>query len=331
MKVDLGVEVGGLHLANPTMLASGVLGVSGGGLVRAWRGGAGAVVSKTVGMEPREGHPGPRLVGVRGGGLMNAMGLPGPGVEAYMAEVEEALRAGALVVGSVMGSSPEEYGEVAERLAGAGVAAVELNVSCPHAGSLYALGMNPRRLAEVVGEVVDRLEGRGVPVWVKLPGTTDYPRLVEAALSAQEAGASAVVAINTLPALALDAEAMRPLLGAEIGGLSGPPIKPVALRAVWELHKSSLSIPIVGVGGILDGRDVAEFLLAGATAVQLGTGVLLRRPTIFRQVCRELSRYLHSHGLRSPGQLVGRAHRSKMNSNLQEQQRGRREQQGSVR
>ena len=322
MKVDLSVEVGGLRLANPTMLASGVLGVSSGGLVRAWNGGAGAVVAKTVGVEPREGHPGPRLVGVRGGGLLNAMGLPSPGVEAYLAEVEEAIGEGALVVGSVAGSSPEEYGVVAERLAGVGVAALELNVSCPHAGGLYAVGMDPGRMASVVGEVVGRLERRGVPVWVKLPGTTDYPRLVEVARAAQEAGASAVVAINTLPALALDAEAMRPLLGAGIGGLSGPPIKPVALRAVWELYRAGLSIPIVGVGGILDGRDAAEFLLAGATAVQIGTGVLLRGPVIFRRVCQELASYLRSHGLSTPQQLVGLAHSQASEAGEPQEHRG---------
>jgi len=303
----LSVSVGQLHLANPTILASGVLGVTSGGLVKAWRGGAGAVVTKTVGMTGQPGYAGPRIAGLEGNSLINAMGLPNPGVDGYLSEVKEACAQGIVVIGSVMGNSPEEFASVASKLAAAGVAAIELNVSCPHVGSIYLLGLQPEHVAETVGAVSKQV-GRNVPVWVKLPGSTDYPRLVAVAQAAQAAGASAVVAINTLPALVLDVDTQRPVLGGGIGGLSGPAIRPVAVRAVWELHRANLSIPIVGAGGVLTGKDAVEFLLAGASAVEIGTGVLSRGSTIFTDVCRELTEYMRRHKIKALNSLVGRAH-----------------------
>lgn len=305
--VDLRVSIGSLQLRNPTILASGVLGVTAGGLVRAWRGGAGAVVTKTVGLKAQPGHPGPRLVGLRDGSLLNAMGLPNPGVDDYLTEVKLAQEQDVLVIGSVMGDTSKEFATVAERLAQAGVAGLELNVSCPHVGSLYQMGLQPGIVSNIVRAVTQRV-GRGVPVWLKLPGSTDYPQLIAVAQAAAAAGAAAVVAINTLPALALDVDAQRPLLGGGIGGLSGPPIKPVAIRAVWELYRAGLTIPIVGVGGVLNGNDVVEFLIAGATAVEIGTGVLLRGSNIFQQICRELTKYMQRHQIRNLQNLVGRAH-----------------------
>lgn len=305
---DLHTKIGSLTLENPTILASGVLGVTAGGLMSAWQGGAGAVVTKTVGTVAQPGHPGPRIVGVRGGGLLNAMGLPNPGVKDYIPEIEAALKQGVCVIGSIMGNKPAEYGKVAKQLAGTGIKALELNVSCPHVGSLYAQGLQPDHVSAVVKAVVKALGGK-TPVWVKLPGSTDYPRLVEVALASEAAGAAAIVAINTLPAIALDVETRRPSLGGGIGGLSGPAIKPVALRAVWELYRSKLIIPIIGVGGILDGTDVIEFLLAGARAVEVGTGVLIQGSTIFKQICCQLVKYLQSHEINNLEHLVGAIHK----------------------
>jgi dihydroorotate dehydrogenase (NAD+) catalytic subunit len=304
---NLQTKIGALTLDNPTILASGVLGVTAGGLMRAWKGGAGAVVTKTVGTKAQPGHPGPRIVGVRGGGLLNAMGLPNPGVKQYIPEIEAALKEGASVIGSIMGNTPAQYRRVAKQLTGTELAALELNVSCPHVGSLYAQGLQPDHVSAVVEAVVKTVRKK-IPVWVKLPGSTDYPRLREVALAAEAAGAAAIVAINTLPAIALDAEAKRASLGGGIGGLSGPAIKPVALRVVWELYRSGLTIPIIGVGGILSGTDVIEFLLAGARAVQIGTGVLLQGPTIFKQICCQLVQYLQSHEINNLESLVGAIH-----------------------
>lgn len=300
----LKVKIGTVELSNPTILASGVLGVAAGGLKRAWNDGAAAVVTKTVGLLPRSGHPGPRIVGLYGGSLMNAMGIPNPGIDEYLSEIDAAVQQGIPVIGSALGSDPEEFAKVAVALRKAGVTAIELNVSCPHVESLYLLGMDPQGTSAVVSQVIKSTK-KEIPVWVKLPGSTDYPRLIQVAKAAEEAGASAVVALNTLPALALDAESRRPLLGAGIGGLSGPAIKPIAIRAVWELYRSRLTIPIIGVGGILTGQDVIEYFLAGANAVEIGTGVLTRGSTIFTQVCDELTTYLKRHRIKRITQLTG--------------------------
>lgn len=300
----LHVKIGSVELENPTILASGVLGVASGGLTRAWKDGAGAVVTKTAGATPRVGHPGPRIVGLHGDSLMNAMGIPNPGIEDYLPEIKAAVTQGVPVIGSALGNTPKEFATVTSKLVKAGVIAVELNVSCPHVGSLYLLGMNPDSVAEVVTKVVEKT--KGVPIWVKLPGSTDYPRLVKVAQAAESAGAAAVVALNTLPALVIDTESHTPLLGAGIGGLSGPAIKPIAVRAVSELNKAGLKIPIIGVGGILTGNDVIEFLLAGATAVEIGTGVLIRGSSIFSQTCIEVSDYLTRHEIPHISELTGR-------------------------
>lgn len=299
----LQVKIGSVELENPTILASGVLGVASGGLISAWKDGAGAVVTKTVGLKPRVGHPGPRIVGLHGDSLMNAMGIPNPGIGEYLPEIKAAVKQGVPVIGSALGSTPKEFATVASKLVRSGVLAVELNVSCPHVDSLYLLGMDPDSVADVVTQVVGKT--KGVPIWIKLPGSTDYPRLVQVAQAAESAGAAAIVALNTLPALAIDTETQTPLLGAGIGGLSGPAIKPIAVRAVSELYKAGLKIPIIGVGGILTGDDVIEYLLAGATAVEIGTGVLIRESTIFSKTRKEMADYLTRHEIQHISELTG--------------------------
>ncbi|MFX1540624.1 MAG: tRNA-dihydrouridine synthase, partial [Promethearchaeota archaeon] len=271
------------------------------------------VVTKTVGIESRTGHPGPRIVGIYGDNLMNAMGIPNPGIQEYLSEIKSTIKLEIPVIGSALGNSPDEFASVAEQLAKAGVTAIELNVSCPHVGSLYLLGMDPQGITEVVTEVVQCVKGKA-PVWVKLPGSTDYPRLIKVAQAAEAAGASALVALNTLPALAIDIESRRPLLGAGIGGLSGPAVKPIAIRAVWELHQAGIAIPLIGVGGILTGSDVIEYLLAGASAVQIGTGVYTRGVTIFSDICHEVAEYLKEHGINQISDLVGRINNVGVNS-----------------
>lgn len=303
----LKVTIGSIKLSNPTILASGVLGVTGGGLIRAWLDGAGAVVTKTVGLEAREGHTGPRIVGLGGGNLMNAMGLPNPGIQDYLSEIQTAQKAGVSVIGSALGSSPEEYASVAEQLANTSVTAIELNVSCPHVDSLYLLGLHAEQVSQVVKAVIQKV-GKNPPVWVKLPGSTDYPRLIAVAKAAEKAGAKAIVAINTLPALSIDIHSRFPILGGGIGGLSGPAIKPIAVRTVWELHHAGISIPIVGAGGVLTGGDVIEYLLAGASAVEIGTGVLTRGSVIFKEICEEIVEYLKLHQISGLTELTGGIH-----------------------
>ena len=295
---DLSVELAGLKLRNPVMLAAGILGLSAGTLERAYEAGAGAVVTKSIGLEPRPGFRTPILVELEIG-LLNAVGLSNPGVGYFVREIRALREDGVPVVASVFGFSPEEYAEVASRLVEAGAVAVELNCSCPHVSGVREIGSRP----ELVGDVVEAVRGAvDVPVFVKLsPNVTD---ITEVGLAAQEAGADGVVAVNTVRALAIDVELRRPLLSAGFGGLSGPAIKPIALRAVCELH-GALDIPIVGCGGIMGWRDAVEFILAGASAVQIGSAIYYRGLGVFRSITDGLGAYMERMGYSRVADMVG--------------------------
>ena len=258
----LRVSLAGLELPNPTMLASGILGFSAESLSRVAKGGAGAVVSKSVGVEPRAGYPNPTVVQAESG-LINAMGLPNSGIEEFAGEIKYAktiLRIPLIV--SVFGYTAEEYAAVAARAVEAGADAVELNVSCPHVQFTGSeIGQNPRVLSQVVEKVKTAIDK---PVIVKL--TPNVADIAVTAKAAVEAGADALTAVNTLKALAIDAETQRPVLSNIKGGLSGAAIKPVALRCVYDIREELPDVPIIGCGGVGSWRDAVEFILAGASA-----------------------------------------------------------------
>ncbi|MEM2885891.1 MAG: dihydroorotate dehydrogenase, partial [Thermoproteota archaeon] len=240
----LDVELGGLRLANPVMLAAGVLGVSPSSLLRAASNGAGGVVTKSLSVEPREGYPNPVLVEVEGCGFVNAVGLSNPGASCFREELRNYLPFPVPIVGSIFGYKPEDYGRAASILEDS-VDAFELNVSCPSvSGAGAEIGRNP----EIVGEIVRNAKAAtGKPVFVKLsPNVAD---IVEIGLAAEGAGADGVVAINTVSAMVVDGDFGRPVLAASKGGLSGKPIKAVALRCVYELG-NALKVPIIGCGGV---------------------------------------------------------------------------------
>jgi len=294
-----------LRLANPTMLASGILGYATETLERIVEGGAGAVVTKSVGITPREGYANPTIVQTNCG-LINAMGLPNPGIDEFVKEIHEAKNTlNVPLIVSVYGFSTEEYAKVAKKAMNAGADAVELNVSCPHVKETGSeIGQNPKILTEVVEKVkavVDK------PVFVKLsPNVTSIAETAEAAV---KAGADAITAINTVKAMAIDTETAMPILSNKIGGLSGPAIKPIAIRCVYEIYEH-VKVPIIGCGGITNWRDAVEFLLAGATAVQIGTAVALKGPNVFKIVAQGIDAYLKKKGFRSVNEIVGLSHRS---------------------
>jgi len=301
----LRVNLAGLCLENPTMLASGILGYSAETLKSVAEGGAGAVVTKSVGLKPRSGYANPTVVQVECG-LINAVGLPNPGIEEFVKDIGEAkavLKAPLIV--SVYGFSAEEYAVVVKMAVKAGADAVELNVSCPHVRETGAeIGQNPKVLAEVVEKVKKSVEK---PVFVKLsPNVTD---IVEVAEAAAKAGADAITAINTVRAMAIDLETAKPILSNKRGGLSGPAIKPIAVRCVYDIYER-VKKPIIGCGGITSWRDAVEFMLAGASAVQIGTAIALKGPSVFRLVTRGINAYLKRKGFRSVSEIVGLAHRS---------------------
>jgi dihydroorotate dehydrogenase (NAD+) catalytic subunit len=298
------VDVAGLNLANPTMLASGILGLSAESLGDIAGKGAGAIVTKSVGVKPRRGYPNPTVVQVDCG-IINAIGLPNPGINEFVKEIRKARSYGVPVVVSVYGFSAEEYAVAARKAVDGGADAVELNVSCPHVKKTgLEVGQRPEILAEVVRKVKVAVER---PVFVKLsPNVASIADIAEAAANA---GADALTAINTVRAMAIDTETAIPILSNEIGGLSGPAIKPVAVRCVYEIYKR-VELPIIGCGGVTDWHDAVEFLLAGATAVQIGTAVAIKGPNVFNAVTRGISAHLKKKGFRSVNEIVGLSHRS---------------------
>lgn len=297
--VDLSTGLCGMRLEVPLLLASGVLGETGPSMLSALEGGAGGVVTKSICLEPRAGHPNPTVVELEGS-LVNAMGLPNPGAEAFAEELAW-LRARTRrpVVVSVFGASAEEYAEVASRLEGF-ADAFELNLSCPHAKGLGTeIGSDPEMLERVVREVVRAVDR---PVLAKLtPLTHDFMGLARAA---ERGGASGIVAINTMRAMVVDLEFRTSALANGYGGLSGAALRPVAVRCVNEAARA-VALPIVGVGGVATGDDALEFLMAGATAVEVGTAVWRSGPQVFRSIADGMRAWLAAHGHASVAEVQG--------------------------
>ena len=300
---DLSVKLGPLALKNPVMTASGTFGY---GLeyhnfydIAQ----LGAVVVKGIRLTPSDGNPMPRTVEVAGG-MLNAIGLQGPGIERFLHDehyLPGLRKTGATVIVNIWGTSTDEYGEVAARLdaEGDGVAALEINISCPNvkAGGA-AFGTEPKLAAEVVRKV---RRATRLPLITKLsPNVTD---ITEFARIAEAEGSDAVSLINTLGATAIDIEKRSFVLANRFGGLSGPAVKPVALKMVWQTAQA-VKIPIIGMGGIMDGKDAVEFLLAGASAVAVGTANFVE-PSTPLAVIRFLGEYLDRHGFGSVTEIIG--------------------------
>ncbi|MCX7894613.1 MAG: dihydroorotate dehydrogenase [Thermoanaerobaculum sp.] len=299
--VQLATQVGSLTLRNPVLAASGTFGY-GLELVDFCPPEAlGGVVTKGLSPRPRAGNPTPRIVETPAG-MINSIGLQNIGVEAFCTQVLPALRQrGATVVVNVFGETEKEYATVVERLEREdGVAAYELNVSCPNVGKGgMEFGHDPSSL-DLLVRILRRLTRR--PLWVKLSPNAPHPLSVaEAALAA---GADALTLVNTFRALAIDAKKRRPSVATGFGGLSGPAIKPLALRLVWEVHRAFPQAPLVGIGGVLTGEDAVEFLLAGACAVQVGTATF-RNPAACLEVVQQLQAFCQREGVEDVRELIG--------------------------
>jgi dihydroorotate dehydrogenase (NAD+) catalytic subunit len=298
--VDLAVDVGTVALPTPVIAASGTFGYGTefGGL--AALGSIGAVCVKGLSLAPHAGKPAPRLVETPAG-MLNAIGLQNIGVDAFLRDRLPALRAaGARVVANFWGDSADEFAACAERLDGQpGVVALELNAASPNRPEWGGiLATDPAALAGIVRAVRRRVR---LPLWVKLsPNVSDVAAIGRAA---EGEGADALCAINTLRGMAIDAAARRPRLASVTGGLSGPAIKPVALAMVHALARA-VRVPVVGIGGIRTGEDVAEFLVAGAAAVQVGTATFYD-PRAPERIATDLARWCRRHGVTTARALVG--------------------------
>lgn len=294
----LAVRIGSLELANPVMPASGCFGPELGALVDLNR--LGALVTKTVFYHPRSGNPAHRLTETHGG-MLNSVGIPSRGVEAFVSETLPRYTAwDPPTIVSIGGLAVSEYFELADRLAGVpGIAALEVNISCPNleAGGLE-IGANPMQVERVIRGVVDRAT---VPVIAKL--TPNVTSIAEIARASEGGGAAGVSAINTLVGTAIDLRTRRPEIGNVTGGLSGPAIKPLALRMVWQVARA-VSIPVIGIGGIATAEDALEFMVAGATAVQVGTANFTR-PDAMLRVLDGMQDWLACEGIADVRDLVG--------------------------
>ncbi|MDR2386102.1 MAG: dihydroorotate dehydrogenase [Deltaproteobacteria bacterium] len=298
---DLSVKLGPLKLKNPVLAASGTFGY---GLELAAfcpPQDLGAVITKGLSLKPWSGNPSPRIVEA-GFGLINAIGLENVGLEAFLEKYLGPLKkTGAVVGANVLGQSQSDYVALTERLSQSQVDFIELNVSCPnlqHPGGL-SFGSDALSLAQITKNSVKAANDK--PIVVKLPPlVTD---IVSLAKIAQDNGASAVSLINSLPALSINLESRQANLANGPGGLSGPPIKPLALRQV-ALCAQALAIPVIGLGGIMDHLDALEFIVAGAEAVQIGTGLLVD-PTLPVQMVSDLAKYLAQNNLKNLGEIRG--------------------------
>jgi dihydroorotate dehydrogenase (NAD+) catalytic subunit len=262
----------------------------------------GAVVTKSLASFAWPGNPAPRVAS-SGQHMLNAVGLAGPGVEAWRAHDLPALeKVGATVVASIWGRSVQEFADAATQLAGANVVALEVNASCPNLESRREIFAHS---PSATAEIVEAAKAAGVPLWAKLSPNT--PQLLEVARSALDAGASALVLVNTVLGLVIDIEARRPTLGNVGGGVSGPGILPVALRAVYECREAFGDAAIVGVGGVSRGEDVVAMLMAGANAVEIGTATFADPRAPWR-IQRELVKWMTAHGVRNVDEVIGAAH-----------------------
>ena len=298
--MDLSVRIGSLTLSNPLMAASGCFGygVEYADLVDLSS--LGAIVTKGLFLEAREGHPAPRIVETPAG-MLNAIGLQGIGVRRFVEEKLPELRARrATVIVNVCGTTIDEYVEVSRILSDAeGVAGIELNISCPNikeGGIQFGCSLDGTFAVVSAVRKVTRL-----PIMPKLtPNVTDVASFARAS---EEAGADAVSLVNTFLAMVIDVETRRPKISNGLGGLSGPAIRPIAVRMVHECHET-VKIPVVGMGGIMNARDALEFMIAGASAVQIGTANFVD-PLIWPKLTDGIREYMHRHGVARVSELVG--------------------------
>jgi dihydroorotate dehydrogenase (NAD+) catalytic subunit len=298
------IEIAGLEFRNPTILAAGILGMTGLTLKRVADAGAGGIITKSLGLNPRVGYTNPTVTQVEGG-LLNAMGLPNPGIDYFAPEIEEIREIRIPKIISIYGSTPQEFATVAIKALNIGADGLELNVSCPHAKGLGAeIGQDPNLVEKIVEKTKRSVS---IPLFVKL--TPNVSNIVELAQAAETGGADGITAINTVRAMAIDIETAIPILGNKIGGLSGPAIKSIAIRCVFEIYET-LKIPIIGCGGVGSWRDAVEFIQAGASAVQIGTAIAVEGIDVFKQVAKGIERFLEQKNISSVRELVGLSHRS---------------------
>ena len=295
------------QLHTPLVLASGIIGTSASLMVRVAHNGAGMITAKSCGPTPRAGHPNPVAFDI-GVGLINAIGLTNPGVEEearLLAEARSQLQPlGVPLIASIFAGTVAEFAEVAQIVAASEPDMIEVNISCPNVGDEFGTPFaGTCESAAAVTEAVK--QAVTCPVTIKL--APNVPSITRIAAAVVEAGADAITAINTMPAMVIDAVSGQPLLSNRVGGLSGPALKPIALRCVYEIAKA-VSVPIIGAGGVSTGQDAAEMLSAGATVVGVGSAVYYRGVSAMQEIGEELVDFMEQYDIPSVEAMRGRSH-----------------------
>jgi dihydroorotate dehydrogenase (NAD+) catalytic subunit len=297
----------GKKIKNPVLLASGILGMTKASLETACDNGCGGVIAKSLTLEPRKGHEGPNIVETESG-ILNAMGYPNPGIELGLKEFGGWSRSEALII-SIVGKDAKEFGVLAEKVEEErkelGATSVEAVISCPHTpgyGTMAGQG-TPESVSEITRAIREKTK---MPLIIKL--SPSIPGEGKAAAAAAEAGADAINMGNSLgPGMKIDLSRKKPILGFGVGGLTGPAIKPIIVRSVYDIYKA-VDIPVIGTGGITTGADAIEMMMAGASWVSVGSAVYYRGPAAFAEIGKEMKKWMEENGCSSLSELIGVAH-----------------------
>jgi len=298
----LSVDIDEITLRNPTMLASGILGISQSIFERLYDENIGGIVTKSISVEPMKGYPNPTIIPLSGGSYLNAVGLSNPGVNAFSEELSQNKNIPIFI--SLVGSSEKDFAKMIRVFDSLNIIGYEINLSCPHVSKMgMEVGDDPEAVSKIVSTVRKNTKK---PISVKVGvGSVD---VIELARTAIDAGANIITAINTLRAMSIDVETMMPILSNRIGGLSGTAIKPIGIRCVYEISKN-LKVPVIGCGGISTWQDVVEYMLAGASAVQIGSVLGSAGPGIFNSITKDLKKYIERKGIMKISEIVGIAHK----------------------
>lgn len=307
----LTTSLAGVPLRNPLVLASGIIGTSATLLRRAATLGAGAVTAKSAGPVPRIGHVNP-ICFDWGEGLINAVGLPNPGAAheaALLAEARELLQGSeTALIASIFAGTPDEFAQSAETVLRAKPDILEVNISCPNVHDDFGepFAASCAGAASVAAAVKPVCDAAGVPMFIKV--APNVPNIGRIAADAIAAGGAGITAINTMPGMVIDIESGRPILTNRSGGVSGPAIKPIAVRAIYEIRQTLPDVPIIGTGGVNTGADAIELLMAGATAVGVGSALYYRGLDAMTQIGEEMVAWMQAHGVRQLSEVQNRAH-----------------------
>ena len=298
---DLSVDIAGIHFRNPLLLASGFLGISQEIFNRLYRSGLGAVVSKSISVVPMEGYKGPTIVSINQKSYLNAIGLSNPGADAFSEEISN--NTVPLLV-SLVGSSATEFPNLIKKFDKLNILGYEINLSCPHVAKMgMEVGDDPTLVTKIIKTIKANTKK---PVIIKVGiGNVDVVKLADLI---EESGADAITAINTIRAMTINTETGMPILSNKIGGLSGSSIKPIGVRCVYEISKK-VSIPVIGCGGIMNWEDVIEYMLAGATTVELGSVIGYHGLGVINKIIKGINGYLNKKGYKSVKEIIGIAHR----------------------